>query len=207
MPKKGLHLGSEVGCRFCSKTESDRWYFNDICRSCRRKQLRDTQAIVKTREIRLLNKKSPKCWDCGETESKRWYKDSTQCQKCKNLEYRTKNEKQIKEQKAKYNKANREKINEYKKDYRKRTGKHRFLQSKRKGQKLKALPFWVNKTELENVYKNCPKNMTVDHIIPLQNSLVCGLHVPSNLQYLSISDNSKKHNKFDLTYANESWRL
>lgn len=52
------------------------------------------------------------------------------------------------------------------------------------------------KNEIRNFYKNKPKGMTVDHIIPLKHESICGLHVPWNLQYLSLSDNSKKSNKF-----------
>lgn len=39
-------------------------------------------------------------------------------------------------------------------------------------------------------------DMTIDHIIPLQGENVCGLHVPSNLQLMPLSDNSSKWNHF-----------
>lgn len=58
---------------------------------------------------------------------------------------------------------------------------------------------WTDWNEIEQVYKNCPKGMVVDHIIPLQGKNVSGLHVSWNLQYLTPEENNRKHNRVDLT--------
>lgn len=47
----------------------------------------------------------------------------------------------------------------------------------------------------------------VDHIIPLINDNVSGLHVSWNLQVLPVLSNLKKNNRFDGTYDNDSWGL
>lgn len=59
-----------------------------------------------------------------------------------------------------------------------------------------ATPNWVDKSKLYSIYYNCPKGYHVDHIVPLNGKNVSGLHVPWNLQYLPVSDNIRKGNKF-----------
>jgi len=70
----------------------------------------------------------------------------------------------------------------------------RYYSSIRRCAKLKATPPWVDKTELEAVYRACPEGYHVDHIVPLKHPLVCGLHVPANLQYLPAAENVRKNN-------------
>lgn len=60
----------------------------------------------------------------------------------------------------------------------------------------KATPKWANLQEIERIYNECPDGYTVDHIVPITSDVVCGLHVPCNLQYLTTSDNCRKSNKF-----------
>lgn len=74
----------------------------------------------------------------------------------------------------------------------------------RKACKLQRTPSWSDLSKIREIYKECsviskstgiPHH--VDHIVPLQGKLVCGLHVPNNLQILPAGENLKKHNKFE----------
>lgn len=68
----------------------------------------------------------------------------------------------------------------------------------RKSFQRQATPSWANLAVMNEIYKNCPEGYHVDHIIPLQGKLVCGLHVENNLQYLTVEDNLRKGNKFEV---------
>lgn len=65
---------------------------------------------------------------------------------------------------------------------------------------FKATPDWlssVDKFRMRTIYRDAKaRGLTVDHIVPLRSSLVCGLHVPWNLQIISDADNQRKGNKY-----------
>lgn len=68
----------------------------------------------------------------------------------------------------------------------------------RRSMKQNATPRWSDIKEITAIYNNCPKGYHVDHIVPLNGELVCGLHVEHNLQYLTSEDNLRKGNRFDM---------
>lgn len=60
-----------------------------------------------------------------------------------------------------------------------------------------ATPPYYTKEDFKDIYTKAKQlGMHVDHIVPLIHPLVCGLHVPANLQLLSPIENIIKKNKF-----------
>ena len=87
---------------------------------------------------------------------------------------------------------------EYQKTYKQENrGKFVEYQASRDAAKISRTPSWADKEKIKEIYKNCPEGYEVDHIIPLQGKLVSGLHIETNLQYLTKESNSRKGNRFD----------
>jgi len=86
--------------------------------------------------------------------------------------------------------------------------KYRKLESyyAREQRVKRATPDWVERKELQEIYKQCAEinketgiQHQVDHIIPLCNDYVCGLNVPNNLQIITAEENLRKANRFLIT--------
>jgi len=75
----------------------------------------------------------------------------------------------------------------------------------RRKKRDKSMPPWADKHAIKAMYINA-RQLTaetgvkheVDHIIPSNHELVCGLHVETNLQILTESENINKSNKFEI---------
>jgi len=88
--------------------------------------------------------------------------------------------------------------------YRKKNiSKYNAYIAARRAKKVNATPSWANMDIINNIYCEARKITLlsgvmhhVDHIIPLINDIVCGLHVGDNLQILTQSENCKKSNSF-----------
>ena len=108
--------------------------------------------------------------------------------------YREKHRDVINAKRKEYVKNNRAKINA-------RKAKYRAI-------KLQATPDWLTKDDFEKIehfYIEARKlslqtgvQYHVDHIVPLRGDLICGLHVPWNLQILTARENRLKKNKYEV---------
>jgi hypothetical protein len=194
-------------CIVCNKEKSEKQaYKKTTCRRCYRISLHKKTEMFKSGERQREERKNRACLTCGITNQKRWH-SITECLKCGRKHYRLKNKEKIESNIKSYKEQNKEKIRLRRKEYRqKHKAQKCYEQMLRQAKKVKACPIWINKDKIKEVYLNKPNNVHVDHIVPLNNPNVCGLHVPWNLQYLTAFDNISKHNKFDGTYENKGWK-
>jgi hypothetical protein len=122
-----------------------------------------------------------------------WYKENLERAKANHAAWRKANAERFKELQAAWRRNNPEAMRKY--------------SELRKAQQLIATPKWLTnemRQEIRDIYakvKQLNKERggeyywTVDHIIPLLNRNVCGLHIPTNLRIISKSENSAKGNK------------
>jgi hypothetical protein len=64
-------------------------------------------------------------------------------------------------------------------------------------QRVNAIPKWADTKAVAQFYRECPEGFHVDHIIPLRNPDICGLHTLENLQYLPADENRRKGNSVE----------
>jgi len=90
-----------------------------------------------------------------------------------------------------------------KKHYEKNKEKYNNKSAEYRARRLGASPNWVNKFYIEEIYdlarrrsKEMGFQWDVDHIIPLNNPIVCGLHVEHNLQVIPHNLNMSKGNRY-----------
>lgn len=135
------------------------------------------------------------------------------CDSKRRREYDAKNTDRVKTQQKQWAKANPEKCADRARNYRRRHPEkvaaydraycrenrelRAFYSRSRQAKKRQAMPHWADHEAMKLIYKNRPKGMHVDHIIPLvatrgRVQVACGLHCEFNLQYLSASENSRK---------------
>lgn len=191
-------------CKSCVKLSKDKWVKNntekikqysdeyyrankhEINNRCRQyksnnsKKMKEYINVYRKTNIDKIKEYGKKHYYSNIDYYRKYYQNNREYYLKRNLEYS-----------KKYSKAYPEKVN--------------ACNAKRRAIKLKATPNWLTNVQYEEIkllYKLSKQldretNMVhhVDHIVPLINDNVCGLHVPWNLQVLSSSDNMSKSNR------------
>lgn len=148
--------------------------------------------------VQLLENKCIICGDIFVLKSKRHPNQKHCSNKCIKASYALRHPEKNKESKQKWIDLHPEKRKEASRKYQ-QENKEYYTQysSLRARYMIHAKPKWVDEEKLLEFYKLAKElGLEVDHIIPIKHDLVCGLHVPWNLQLLTRSENAKKSNKF-----------
>lgn len=187
-----------------SKARDGRQY---VCKDC---------ACARTRQWNADNKEH------ASASSQKYYQKNKERTLVKNKQWVLKNPERALSFGRKYRAGNTEKESERAKRYRslhtealkestrryhtENPGLKAAWDADRRAQKKSAMPPWVDRTAIAAVYREARKRTEetgiqwhVDHIVPLKNELVCGLHVAHNLQIITGTENMSKHNKFSVT--------
>ena len=177
-------------CPRCRKAHTSHRGF---CRSCYY-QTHKEQALLSNRQWRAKNKQKIIQYSEEYYEAHR-----AECLLRAHEAYLKKRDKRLAQMRI-YNQAHREYLNTLMKQIDKRdilSGKAKIGHRLRRKRQKQATPPWLTKEQRVSMHRfrlNRPPGMSVDHIVPIQSDIVCGLHVPWNLQYIPIKQNKQKGN-------------
>lgn len=149
-------------------------------------------------------KKNP---DQFNARSRRWRELNPDKEKKRGFVWRENNKEKTNQKTKRWRDKNLERVRLIvQKSSRKHPETARIGCARRRARKKNAMPGWLTKKHKKaikeiyqlaiNLSKKTGIEYHVDHIIPLANENVCGLHVPWNLQIITAEENHKKHNKF-----------
>jgi len=142
------------------------------------------------------------CIDCHKQASQEHYlknkKDRNEAAKL----WRKKNKDKSNEISRSHHRRNSVARGDYNKEWSKlNSGLRRATAAKRNAAKYRAIPIWANIQQIKRIYSECKRvqdvtgvRMHVDHIVPLQSKLVCGLHCEANLRIIPGAENEAKRN-------------
>ena len=142
------------------------------------------------------------CKDCHKDANREWYEKNKEQHNAKSVAWVKDNPDKARSIRQKHHANNKGKRGAQHAEWAKNNSdKRRASAAKRKAIKLKATPAWANQDAIASIYAEAMRQQEetgirkhVDHIVPLQSKIVCGLHVESNLQILDGAENESKRN-------------
>lgn len=141
--------------------------------------------------------------ETAKARTKQWIRDNAEQKKENDRRYYQENrETLLKKEKQKYQQNKEIKKNRAKQWREKNPDRVAANLANRRANKKQATPKWANLKEIEKLYteaklltKQNNEEYQVDHIVPLNSDIVCGLHWENNLQVITAIDNNSKNNK------------
>ena len=140
------------------------------------------------------------CVACAKRRSRQQYAKDPQAWKDATARWSRENKELINERQRDWRKRNKEKRQATCKAWNERNRAKRAEQVARRRAKI-VTPLWADANAISGFYKRAKQveaatgiKHHVDHIVPLNSPLVCGLHVESNLQVIPASENVLKRN-------------
>jgi len=139
-----------------------------------------------------------RCSPCMVSQRKSRYSRNKEQILSKNKEWAIKNPDKVKEIQKRDRDKNKERGREAKLRWKEANpGKTAEYCANRRAQKKKASPLWMDRKEIQYIYKLAKeKGLVVDHIVPLNSDKVCGLHTQDNLRCITSELNTIKSNKY-----------
>jgi hypothetical protein len=196
--------------------EARRYLSSSECETCKQLKNKSKEHLEASRKYRSAN--PDKCKEAIYS----WRSRNPEADKAITKRFRDANKEVLNTATKQWREDNRDKVLEYGRIYRlenedlckKRSrdykqanrGKVLAWNAKRRAAKLRRTPPWLTKTDeltISELYTHAKDleattglKYHVDHIIPLQGTLVSGLHTPDNLQIILASENLSKSNSY-----------
>ena len=192
--RKGVKDGHKGRCKACCKEYAAAWY------QANKERVKEYSASYYQANRDRRNKAMIAHYQANKERYKEMH-----------AAWREANKERYKEINAAWYAANKERHKETTEAWRKKNkGAVNATAAKRRAAKKQATPAWADLEEIKQIYnkaaemnKYCIELGTdiryhVDHVIPLQNDKVSGLHVPENLQIITSEENLRKNNNFEV---------
>jgi len=193
--KRGKY-GVTSRCKCCSNLANRKRHADNLEKEhIRNKKYRDNN---KEKEHIRNRIKREKYRETTRAKARVKYAENRESELIRRKEYRSRNKDNINTKARKWYSENKEKEAKRKSNHCKNNPEiYAARTARRRAAKLQRTPKWANFSLIKEIYKKAKElNLTVDHVIPLQGKLVSGLHVETNLQLLTASENDSKGNKF-----------
>jgi hypothetical protein len=196
---------------------AERFASSGACAECNRIKSREAQRALWAADPDAMRSKARDAYHRDIEKSRAMARDWRNRNLEKQREYERRWFEENPEKATEYARKHRQKKAAYYREYDAKwrdenRGRYRSYHRRRQAAKKQATPDWLTDDQFEAmvaIYEDAASRdepHDVDHTIPLQHPDVCGLHVPWNLQVLSLAENRRKGNSFDGTMDNEGWR-